>query len=125
MDRPPAAPEAGLQVSGHGEVLATSSAGGLRTKRDNGAVTVAPIDSSPMSVAYLDKLNAEPRRAVEHGVGRRGSPGPGGNRCSCVETLSDWSRFRNQVTRWTSALCPRQLSHFSPPCRSCHRSSAA
>ena len=27
-----------------------------------------PSDSQPMSVAYLDKLNPEQRRAVEHGV---------------------------------------------------------
>jgi DNA helicase-2/ATP-dependent DNA helicase PcrA len=27
-----------------------------------------PTDSPPMSVAYLEKLNPEQRRAVEHGV---------------------------------------------------------
>ena len=31
-----------------------------------------PSDSQPMSVAYLDKLNPEQRRAVEHGVAREG-----------------------------------------------------
>src|SRR3954470_19717026 len=33
-------------------------------------------DSHPMSASYLDKLNPEQRRAVEHGNGSAGLPAP-------------------------------------------------
>src|ERR1700726_3600993 len=59
-----------LQPYGHSRRVAN------KTRKVVPWITCLHTDSQPMSVAYLEKLNPEQRRAVEHGV-RENDAAPG------------------------------------------------